>query len=344
MSELINVNCSFKSKLYLDTDMELNTPPIIESGFTVLKGDMGPRGPKGDVGPKGDAGPEGPQGLKGDVGLQGEVGPEGLMGPEGPQGPKGDVGPEGPTGPPGPKGDVGPPGAAGPQGPIGPRGDGLNLPENAFFKTTDTELEFGFKYTKPVFTTVDMFTYTDQNNVYLPLLPKGEYSSSLTLIPAVSMGLLSFIDIKCSVMDEDLDGQKDGDAMIEVDVVDNSDYKLIFSSTNMVSDSGTTRFYNLIDSPLPIVDANHTFTLYFRVAEGGVKVLLNVVESSGQICVKGYSEVLETRQFMHSYSIKREGNRALFSIKGMDLSRESAMLNGPGTVYADESGLLRIAF
>jgi len=123
-------------------------------GIQGLKGDTGATGA---VGPQGDVGATGAQGVQGATGATGAIGPQGPIGLTGvtgatgatgaigPQGPQGVAGPAGPVGAAGQVGAQGPAGPGGSQGPVGPQGPAglLNLDPSAFITSTANAIAMG---------------------------------------------------------------------------------------------------------------------------------------------------------------------------------------------------------
>jgi hypothetical protein len=334
MTELIDIDCTLKALLYADTDLEFPSiiPPLdLDQGIQFLKGDMGPRGPKGDIGLMGPKGDAGPQGDVGPVGPQGEVGPQGDVGPVGPQGdtgPKGDIGLQGesgPIGPQGPKGEKGDDGQQGPQGPKGDTGAGFQLANNAFFNTTESALEFGYS-----FKFVEVFNQQKSGTgdfVYL-VAPLDSYSDTFMLNET---GCVLDMSIECELSNSSLSNSR---ARLEVSATNDLTGDVVFRAENDIDKSGITKFVNEYKNIT--IDKDTPCSVSIRLIETNVQYV-ELTHNRLTNKLIWWANV----ERIHSYEIKRVGDKAFFAIKGCNLDREKAIENGVGTLYTD-NGYLRV--
>lgn len=118
------------------------------------QGAQGPRGLPGATGDIGATGPTGPTGATGKTGAKGDTGDTGLQGLQGLLGQIGPAGADGATGPQGPVGPIGPKGDTGATGPSGQDGDDG--------------------------TSIESFSFTDQNGVKYSCVPNPPGSSAFS--------------------------------------------------------------------------------------------------------------------------------------------------------------------
>jgi hypothetical protein len=310
-------------------------------GDTGATGAVGPQGPQGNTGATGAVGPQGPIGLTGATGATGATGLTGATGATGNTGATGATGPQGIPGTPGapgaqgPQGIAGPAGATGATGPQGPAGL-LNLDPSAFITSTPSVIAMGMNNpgnpSNPV-TVFDDRSFSSGESFLL----SGTYSFSIV---AQQTGFLNQFRFQ--------GGNNQNPFGMHLVITDNG--QTILNQTF----GGLVQTVNIWWTELNFtttveIHQGDTLNISMTPDQGiGIEPLFVSVPNFTPGTIAGYGVYpiriqlnanLSVPPFSPQIIITKDG---FLMIKGFTTDQISATANGPGTIYVDSTGALKV--